>query len=142
MLVGTASIVSTILSIVALMNTEEHTTNKLPAPEERTVHRIAFGSSTAYDYSPQPVWSHGIIPSDPDAWIWLGDMAYMDGPRVNCEAMPAHKHCNCTSDWLHRAPNSCMAGPVSNSTLTIIFVYILILARHSEYKTSVSAQLV
>ncbi|KAH9533048.1 hypothetical protein CY35_18G030200 [Sphagnum magellanicum] len=115
MLVGTASIVSTILSIVALMNTEDHTTNKLPAPEERTVHRIAFGSSTAYDYSPQPVWSHGIIPSDPDAWIWLGDMAYMDGPRVNCEAMPAHKHCNCTSDWLHQAPNSCMAGDVDHA---------------------------
>jgi len=51
----------------------------------------------------------------------LGDMAYMDGPRVNCEAMPAHKHCNCTSDWLHQAPNSCMAGPVSHSALTIIF---------------------
>lgn len=75
MLVGTASIVSTILSIVALMNTEEHTKNKLPAQEEHTVHRIAFGSSTAYDYSPQPVWSHGIIPSDPDAWIWYSSLS-------------------------------------------------------------------
>jgi hypothetical protein len=34
---------------------------------------------------------------------------------VNCEAMPAHKHCNCTSDWLHQAPNSCMAGDVDHA---------------------------
>ncbi len=24
----------------------------------------------------------GVIPSAPDAWIWVGDMAYVDDPEV------------------------------------------------------------
>ncbi|CAM6118223.1 unnamed protein product [Calypogeia fissa] len=111
MLVGVVSVVSTVLSIVSIV-TLERSGVSLPAraPRERMVSKIAFGSCTAYDYSPQPIWVHGVIPSDPDAWIWVGDMAYMDEPRVNCQALPSHAHCNCTSDWLHQAPYTCMAG--------------------------------
>ena len=48
-----------------------------------TVSKIAFGSCTSYDMRPQPVWTNGVIPSAPDAWIWAGDMAYMDDPTIN-----------------------------------------------------------
>jgi hypothetical protein len=45
--------------------------------------RIAFGSCTSYDLRPQPVWK-SVVASGPDAWIWLGDMAYTDSPLVDC----------------------------------------------------------
>lgn len=41
------------------------------------IKKIAFGSCTAYDLRPQRVWVDGVIPAAPDAWVWLGDMAYM-----------------------------------------------------------------
>ncbi|BFI29582.1 hypothetical protein AXG93_3242s1330 [Marchantia polymorpha subsp. ruderalis] len=115
MLLGFISVTSTILSIVSIITLERDRVLYPPAVRERMVSKIAFGSCTAYDYSPQPVWVHGVIPSEPDAWIWLGDMAYMDEPRVNCAALPSHPHCNCTSDWLHQAPYSCMAGDVDHA---------------------------
>jgi hypothetical protein len=31
---------------------------------------------------PQRVWTEGVIPANPDAWVWLGDMVYMDEPLV------------------------------------------------------------
>ncbi|CAN0051240.1 unnamed protein product, partial [Laminaria digitata] len=34
----------------------------------------------AQDDPGQPIWTQAIIPSEPDAWIWLGDMAYLDHP--------------------------------------------------------------
>ncbi|KAL3684029.1 hypothetical protein R1sor_002051 [Riccia sorocarpa] len=112
---GIISLTSTILSIVSIISLERDRVLYPPAVRERMVSKIAFGSCTAYDYSAQPVWVHGVIPSNPDAWIWLGDMAYMDIPRINCAALPSHAHCNCTSDWLHQAPYSCMAGDVDHA---------------------------
>jgi len=29
-----------------------------------------------------------VIPSAIDAWIWVGDMVYLDDPSVNCELVP------------------------------------------------------
>ena len=40
-----------------------------------TVTRIAFGSCTSYDVRPQEIWEQGVIPSKPDAWLWLGDVS-------------------------------------------------------------------
>lgn len=74
------------------------------------VSRIAFGSDTSSDYRSQPIWVQGVIPSDPHAWIWAGDMAYMDKPRINCNDLPWHTECNCSSSWLHQPNHSCMAG--------------------------------
>jgi hypothetical protein len=28
----------------------------------------------------------GVIPSSPHAWLWVGDMAYMDDPLVDCHS--------------------------------------------------------
>ena len=57
------------------------------------------------------MWREGVIPADPDAWIWAGDFVYMDdadcGPKDAPYRSPA---CNCTSDWLHKGPYSCTAG--------------------------------
>ncbi|XP_024529117.1 uncharacterized protein LOC9650319 isoform X2 [Selaginella moellendorffii] len=79
------------------------------------VSRIAFGSSSSHDYSAQPVWVHGIIPSDPHAWIWLGNMAYLDEARVNCDASPNHYQCNCSADWLRQPPHFCMTGDLEHA---------------------------
>lgn len=70
MLLGFISVTSTILSIVSIITLERDRVLYPPAVRERMVSKIAFGSCTAYDYSPQPVWVHGVIPSEPDAWIW------------------------------------------------------------------------
>ncbi|CAM9790607.1 unnamed protein product, partial [Ectocarpus sp. 8 AP-2014] len=49
----------------------------------REVSRIAFGSCTSrgiQDDPGQPIWTQAIVPAEPDAWIWAGDMAYLDNP--------------------------------------------------------------
>ncbi|KAG0559152.1 hypothetical protein M758_10G081300 [Ceratodon purpureus] len=83
----------------------------------RLVSRIGFGSCTSRVAIAQPIWSNGIIPSDIDAWIWAGDIAYTDWPDVNCAKNPAHVHCNCTRDWLRSNPDSCLAGDVAHARL-------------------------
>lgn len=52
------------------------------------IKKIAFGSCTAYDLRPQPIWTQGVIPAQPDAWVWLGDFAYMDDPLMDCHIVP------------------------------------------------------
>lgn len=59
----------------------------------------------------------GVIPSAPDAWIWMGDMSYMDDPNINCDDFPTHSNCNCTADWLHIPPHGCNAGNLDHATL-------------------------
>jgi len=90
-----------------------------PGDLSALVSRVAFGSCTSYDLRPQPVWTEGVIPSKPDAWIWGGDMVYMDDPIAQCHvdagavsprAVQWQAQCNCTSDFLHQAPYSCTAG--------------------------------
>lgn len=76
----------------------------------RRVRRIAFGSGTSPEIAAQPVWTRAIIPSAPDVWIWLGDMAYLDEPEVDCALSPAHPHCNCSSDWFQHQGVSCVRG--------------------------------
>jgi hypothetical protein len=51
--------------------------------QRRPVRRVAFGSCSAYDLRPQEVWTAGVIPAAPDAWIWVGDFAYFDDPVVS-----------------------------------------------------------
>lgn len=61
----------------------------------------------------------GVLPEQPDAWIWLGDLAYMDLPPVDCEfaANTAHPACNCPSTWLTHPPQQCYAGDIDNARI-------------------------
>jgi len=76
---------------------------------------IAFGSCTAYDSEKQAIWTDGVIPLAPDAWIWLGDLVYLDDPSVDCRQMPDSPQCDCESDWLLTSPFSCFAGNVAHA---------------------------
>ncbi|KAI5079699.1 hypothetical protein GOP47_0005178 [Adiantum capillus-veneris] len=104
--IGLLSLMASIISIAVL----EKTRLGLNKDHLSHVSRIAFGSGTSVDYRSQPIWVQGVIPSNPNAWIWLGDMAYMDKPRINCDDLPWHPQCNCSSSWLHQPNYSCMAG--------------------------------
>lgn len=42
---------------------------------------FSLSRSTGIQDDPgQPIWTQAIIPAEPDAWIWAGDMAYLDHP--------------------------------------------------------------
>ena len=78
--------------------------------------KIAFGSCTAYDLREMTIWNDAIIPSEPDVWIWTGDMAYLDDSEVNCrvysDSEDWQRNCNCTATWLRHPPFSCHGGDV------------------------------
>lgn len=77
---------------------------------------IAFGSCSSYDLRQMPIWEDAIIPSEPDVWIWAGDMVYLDGNEVNCEvtensaSIEWQQSCNCSATWLLSPPHTCHAG--------------------------------
>ncbi|CAM9266786.1 unnamed protein product, partial [Hapterophycus canaliculatus] len=78
----------------------------------REVTNIAFGSCTSkgiQDDPGQPIWTQAIIPADPDAWIWAGDMAYLDHPTVNCDLLPDDPACICRDTYMRVEP-WCAAG--------------------------------
>jgi alkaline phosphatase D len=52
----------------------------------------------------------GVIPAEPGAWVWVGDIAYMDDPIIDCRSVPHFPECNCTPTWLRRPPDQCYAG--------------------------------
>ena len=54
---------------------------------------IGFGSCTSYDLRDELIWAEGVVPSAIDAWIWLGDMVYLDDPSVNCALVPTRWDC-------------------------------------------------
>eukprot|EP00882_Tetradesmus_deserticola_P026846 GHRQ01029657.1.p1 GENE.GHRQ01029657.1~~GHRQ01029657.1.p1 ORF type:complete len:181 (+),score=39.52 GHRQ01029657.1:553-1095(+) len=68
------------------------------------IKRVAFSSCTSYDLRPQPIWTEGVIPSNPDAWVWLGDITYMDDPLLDCGQVPGFPECNCSADFMRRPP--------------------------------------
>lgn len=55
-------------------------TTDLPAKTEG-VFRIAFGSCNKHN-RPNHLWKH-IIQSNPDVWVWLGDVIYADTKNMN-----------------------------------------------------------
>eukprot|EP00613_Pedinella_sp_CCMP2098_P076997 CAMPEP_0171939682 /NCGR_PEP_ID=MMETSP0993-20121228/36516_1 /TAXON_ID=483369 /ORGANISM="non described non described, Strain CCMP2098" /LENGTH=601 /DNA_ID=CAMNT_0012581575 /DNA_START=397 /DNA_END=2202 /DNA_ORIENTATION=+ len=75
----------------------------------------------------QRIWTQGVIPTKLDAWIWAGDMAYLDNPTVLCDDASGeggeneHKQvsgspqCHCEPSWLASMPHSCMAGQVQHA---------------------------
>ena len=61
--------------------------------------------------------TQAIIPAKPDAWIWLGDMAYFDIPVMDCHDAKNKHHpdCTCEPTLLQHAPTGCMTGNVQNA---------------------------
>lgn len=66
-----------------------------------------------------PACLQGVIPSSPDAWVWLGDFAYMDDPLINCNSVPSYPQCNCSATWLQRPPFGCFAGVAEHARLRV-----------------------
>eukprot|EP00903_Cladosiphon_okamuranus_P012811 g11973.t1 len=82
------------------------------AAAPRETRRIAFGSCASTGMPVelgQPIWTQAIIPAEPDAWIWVGDMAYLDSPTVNCDLLPEDPDCVCVESYILREPR-CAAG--------------------------------
>ena len=76
---------------------------------------LAFGSCTSYDLRDWDIFTDAILPSKPDAWVWAGDMVYLDDTDLDCTHMAGGSDewkasCNCTATWLHSPPFSCHAG--------------------------------
>ena len=57
----------------------------------------------------------GVIPADPDAWIWAGDFAYLDNAFLDCAEFPTQPDCSCNATWLASPPFSCMAGDLPHA---------------------------
>lgn len=75
---------------------------------------IAFGSCTSYDLRDMDIWNTAIIPSEPDVWIWTGDMVYLDDNEIDCnvfeDSQDWQASCNCTPSYINSPPHSCHAG--------------------------------
>ena len=58
-----------------------------------------------------------MIPAAPDAWVWLGDLAYMDIPPMDCTAAANadHPDCNCKPTYLKHPSTGCLSGNVQNA---------------------------
>uniref|UniRef100_A0A061RI92 Uncharacterized protein n=1 Tax=Tetraselmis sp. GSL018 TaxID=582737 RepID=A0A061RI92_9CHLO len=79
------------------------------------VSKIAFGSCTAYDERDIEIFQTGIVPFQPDAWIWLGDMVYMDTAFIDCAESPGHPDCSCDASFLGGPPTQCFAGDLDHA---------------------------
>jgi alkaline phosphatase D len=54
--------------------------------------------------------------SQPDAWIWLGDMYYADEAPFECSAHNLNSSaCQCEPSFLRQPPFSCPAGDLDNA---------------------------
>ena len=63
------------------------------------------------------ITNQGVIPLQPDAWIWVGDMAYLDTQLVDCVKRPDAAGCQCESGYLAHPPSQCAAGDVQHAAL-------------------------
>lgn len=88
-----------------------------------SVRKIAFGSCSSYDLRDMSIFTTAIIPTAIDAWIWAGDMVYLDTNEVNCDTFPDvyvtednaayQSSCNCTPSWLESPPHTCHGGDIN-----------------------------
>lgn len=82
-----------------------------------SANTIAFGSCSSYDLRDLTIFSEAIIPTQPsvEAWIWAGDMVYLDESDLNCyiyENTPDWQQtCNCTPNW-YQTSTGCHAADV------------------------------
>ncbi|GMH45772.1 hypothetical protein BSKO_13735 [Bryopsis sp. KO-2023] len=91
----------------------------IPKPEPSTknlVEKIAFGSCTSHFVGSVPIWNTGVVPSKPDAWIWLGDFVYMDSPFLSCNDPVNNSQCEeCDYTFLSHPPHSCQTGDLDHA---------------------------
>ena len=103
------SLVTVVLSITAVSMVTLQAWQKANASSASISHkfvpirRMAFGSCTARDARPQPIWST-IVGAEPDLWLWLGDMSYADSPILSCHEVPLSPQCNCTRNYMRYTP--------------------------------------
>jgi hypothetical protein len=63
--------------------------------------------------------------AQPDAWIWLGDMAYLDYPSVNCAVLPQDAQCNCADEnTAFKVEPFCLSGDEQHSLLKVCIIQI------------------
>jgi alkaline phosphatase D len=83
------------------------------------ISSIAFGSCSSYDLRDLTIFTDAILPSKPDAWIWVGDMVYLDDSDLNCAVYQSTPDwqltCNCTPTYYQHSPYSCRAGDVEHA---------------------------
>ncbi|GIL44626.1 hypothetical protein Vafri_2150 [Volvox africanus] len=128
---GVVSSVTLVLAVIAIVRTGTAQTVKAvpesPAGQSsvggndtqtanrfQPTRKVAFGSCSSYDLRPQPIWTEGVVPAQPDAWIWVGDMAYLDTSPVSCDLNDIRfltGWCNCTAGYMSM-PGQCMAGDI------------------------------
>eukprot|EP00611_Tribonema_gayanum_P005967 TRINITY_DN151_c0_g1_i3.p1 TRINITY_DN151_c0_g1~~TRINITY_DN151_c0_g1_i3.p1 ORF type:complete len:494 (+),score=147.18 TRINITY_DN151_c0_g1_i3:660-2141(+) len=69
--------------------------------------------------------------AQPDAWVWLGDFAYLDYPSVNCALLPNSTQCSCADEaTAFKIEPFCLSGDEQHS----LFKYQTML-QNTEYKT-------
>ena len=61
-------------------------------------------------------WVQGVLVSQPDAFLFLGDMFYGDQPPFECSARNLNSSaCQCEPSFLRQPPFSCLAGDLDNA---------------------------
>lgn len=62
----------------------------------------------------------GVIKSEPDAWIWLGDFVYMDSAFLSCKEGQNSSQCfDCTPTILAYPPDNCNTGDLHHALAKI-----------------------
>lgn len=62
----------------------------------------------------------GVIKSEPDAWLWLGDFAYLDSSFLPCEDSQNSSQCfECSPTFLRNPPDNCMTGDLDHALAKI-----------------------
>lgn len=58
-----------------------------------------------------------MLPTQPDAWIWTGNMAYLSQGPLDCSdpLNALHPSCVCTPSYLRQPPLACRSASLSNA---------------------------
>lgn len=76
-------------------------------PHHAVTSAVALHAAVHFFFDALLCALQGVIPSQPDAWVWLGDITYMDDPLMDCSQVPTFPECNCTADFMRRPPFGC-----------------------------------
>lgn len=95
-------------------NNDDGKTNSINS--YNNINSVSFGSCTSHDLTEMSIFDDAIIPSKPEAWIWTGDLAYLDNNEINCNIFDNSQEwqmsCNCTASYIEDPPYSCHAGDI------------------------------
>ena len=77
---------------------------------------LAHGSCTSYYVEELPIFTSITTHSNPDAWIWTGDIVYLDDPITDCDTTQpswwdSFDACSCdNTDNIKIPSHSCGSG--------------------------------